>query len=111
MKVHPLLVAVLAALVLAFVSSDAFASSIPGVTLAGAGPMPWDRPLGMAAAALTGTTGKIVGLIGIVIIGYKLIFGEGHSGGMFKAALGISLVVGAGHLISLFFQGGAGAVL
>jgi type IV secretory pathway VirB2 component (pilin) len=99
------------ALVVLLAASNAFAAVIPGVQLAAAGPMPWDRVLGVIVSALTGTTAKLVAILGIIICAVIWATGEGHTGRLFKTAIGISLLVGAGNLVNLFFQGGSGGVV
>src|SRR4051794_31421542 len=80
------------------VSSSAHALGIAGVPMmASAGPMPWDGILGQVAAAFSGTTGKLIALLGLIICGFMYIMSEG--GGvrrLFGIGIGISLIVGAG---------------
>jgi type IV secretory pathway VirB2 component (pilin) len=103
---------VIAACVL-LVSTQAFASSIAGLPMTMAsGPMPWETVLAKVASSLTGNTAKLMALLAICICGYGYMTSEG--GGMRKlmgVGVGIALVVGAGNLVTLFFQGGSGAVI
>jgi type IV secretory pathway VirB2 component (pilin) len=92
-------------------TSQAFASMIPGVPMAPGGQMPWERVLGMIVGSLTGTTAKLVALLGLAICGYMYITGEGHTSKLLKVGLGIALLVGGGQIVSMFFAGGSGAVI
>jgi type IV secretory pathway VirB2 component (pilin) len=91
----------------------AHATSVTGLpVMASVGPMPWDGILGQVAAAFTGTTGKLIALLGLIICGFMYIMSEG--GGvrrLFGIGIGISLVVGAGSLVGMFFNAGSGLTI
>jgi len=99
---------------LILVSTKVFAASMPGMP-AGmtSGPLPWDRVLGVVVSSLTGNTAKGLALVAFAICGIGYMFSEG-GGGMRKLlgiGIGISLVVGAGSLVSMFFAGGSGLTI
>jgi type IV secretory pathway VirB2 component (pilin) len=106
-----LTVSLFAATAVILCSSHAFASMIPGVPMAPSGQMPWERVLGMIVSSLTGTTAKLMALLGLAVCGYLYITGEGHTSKLLKVGLGIALLVGGGNIVSMFFSSGSGAVL
>jgi len=93
------------------ISSSAYASTAAGLPASVTqGPLPWERVLGVVVASLTGTTAKGLALLAFAICGIGFLFSEG-GGGMRKLlgiGIGISLIVGAGSLVSMFFAGGSG---
>lgn len=70
--------------------------------------LPWQKPLGVIEAALTGPVAKAVSTIAIVIAGLGMSFGEGQQRKMFKVVFGIAIAMGAGVLISNMFGGAGG---
>jgi type IV secretory pathway VirB2 component (pilin) len=94
-------------------TSNAFATSVAGLPTGGGGNLPWERVLGVVVASLSGNTAKGLALLAFVVCGIGYMFSEG-GGGMRKLlgiGVGISLIVGAGSLVSLFFQGGSGLAI
>ena len=52
----------------------AWASSLP-ISAAGAGTLPWERPMQLISASLTGPVAYAIGLIGIAIAGGTMLWG------------------------------------
>jgi type IV secretory pathway VirB2 component (pilin) len=112
-RIFPVLLPVCAVIAVLCVTLPAHAVNVGGVPImASAGPMPWDGILGTIASAFAGTTGKLIALLGLIICGFMYIMSEG--GGvrrLFGIGIGISLIVGAGSLVSMFFNAGSGLVI
>jgi type IV secretory pathway VirB2 component (pilin) len=100
--------------VLVFAASPAMAASIAGLPIStSSGPLPWDRVLGVVVSALTGTTAKALAVIAFAVCGVGLLYGEGGGGTrkLLGIGLGISLIVGAGSLVQMFFSSGSGLAI
>jgi type IV secretion system protein TrbC len=102
------------AAILALASSKALAASMAGLpSVSSSGPLPWDRVLGVVVSSLTGNTAKGLALVAFAICGIGYMFSEGGSGmrKLLGIGIGISLVVGAGSLVSMFFSSGGGLTI
>ena len=99
---------------LALVSSAAMAASVAGLpAVSSAGPLPWDRVLGVVVNSLTGNAAKGLAILAFAICGIGFLFSEGGSGArkLLGIGVGISLIVGAGSLVSMFFSTGSGLTI
>lgn len=78
------------------------ASLVPQVALAQA--MPWEGPLTTIQNALTGSTARIVSIIGIAVFGLSMFMGE--SGGFMRRtgliALGATVALAAPRIVGIF---------
>jgi type IV secretion system protein VirB2 len=93
------------------IAGTASASSVAGLPASvSSGPLPWERVLGVVVSSLTGNTAKGLALVAFAICGIGFLFSEGGSGmrKLLGIGIGISLIVGAGSLVSMFFAGGSG---
>jgi type IV secretion system protein TrbC len=112
-KTTSILIALGTILAVSVLTSAAHANSIAGVQImAASGPLPWDGPLATVAGSVTGTTAKLLAAIAFAVCGIGLLFSEG--GGVRKflgLGLGLSIIVGAGNLVSMFFNSGSGLLV
>lgn len=90
-----------ASLVIATITSPAFASS----PSSGGSGMPWEGPLNTILASIQGPVARVFILISIIVCGLGMAFGEHGSG--FKKIMGIafggSIVIGAISFVSTLF--------
>lgn len=91
----------LAGLVIATITSPAFASS----PSAGGSGMPWEAPLTTILSSIQGPVARVFILISIIVCGLGMAFGEHGSG--FKKIMGIAfggaIVIGAVSFVSTLF--------
>ena len=91
--------------------SAVFGSSPAWAAGAGGGGLPWEAPLAMVAASLTGPVALAVSLIALMVAGGTLVFGGELSEFARRSCVAVLaiafLVLGAGFMTQLFGVGGA----
>jgi len=99
-------------LLIVFLATMAFSPELMAAGAGGAGGMPWEGPLTIIVASITGPVAFAISVIGIVAAGAVLIFG-GEIGQFLKSTIILVLVIALIVLATNFLSGafGIGAAL